>query len=116
MLELTLQALVARAIVAHQVLRRAADEPFAAFGDPHPLTVQSGAHRAGEPLCQIIEPLNLLLQAHARVREPQPSRGRFEARALGAQLAAHTRLEALGGTGEGCEPGDALGYHELGRT
>src|SRR6202163_2449469 len=112
-LEPSLGTLVPRAIFPHDMVRRAAHQTRDAVRDAHLITVQAGARRPAEALREVIETLHLLLQPYPRMRELQTPLGALEARAIRAQLAAHTRAQAQRGARQDLETRAAIRHHQL---
>src|ERR1700730_3966605 len=108
-----LDTLVPRAIFPHDMVRRAAHQTRDAVRDAHLITVQAGARRPAEALREVIETLHLLLQPYARMGELQTPFGALEARAIRAQLAAHTRAQAQRGARQDLETRVAIRHHQL---
>src|ERR1700719_2187169 len=112
-IEPRLDTLVPRAIFPHDMVRRAAHQTRDAVRDAHLITVQAGARRPAEALREVIETLHLLLQPYSRMREFQAPLGALEARAIRAQLAAHTRAQAQRGARQDLETRAAIRHHQL---
>src|SRR6202165_4220880 len=111
--EPSLDTLVPRAIFPHDTVGRAAHQTRDAVRDAHLITVQAGARRPAEALREVIETLHLLLQPYPRMRELQTPLGALEARAIRAQLAAHTRAQAQRGARQDLETRAAIRHHQL---
>ncbi len=105
--------LVAREKSPHQLLRRAAHQTRDAVREAHLIAVQASVRRRAEALREIIETLHLLLQRYPRMRELQAPPGVLEARAIHAQLAVHTRAQALRATRQHLQARTALRHHQL---
>src|SRR5258708_39624038 len=84
-----------KAVRVNDELRGALQQPRAALHETKPRAMQPRARRGAEALRQLIEPLHLLLQAHARMGALQPPLEALETRTIGAQLAPHATGEAL---------------------
>src|SRR6202163_550722 len=111
--EPSLDTLVPSSIFPHDMVRRAAHQTRDALRDAHLITVQAGARRPAEALREVIETLHLLLQPYPRMRELQAPLGALEARAIRAQLAAHTRAQAQRGARQDLETRAAIRHHQL---
>ncbi len=80
------------------------------------IVMKRGAHRAGEPLLEVIQTLLLLQQSRARMHELQSRRRGVEAIREHAQLASHPHEQAIGGTRKRFQTGGPIRHDELRRA